>query len=345
MRVAILGAGIAGLSVAHFVRREAARRTLPLDLTVYEAGPRAGGRIRTQEDAGYRVEWAANGIQGLDGAASKLADELGLASEKVVARPEAARRYILKGGRLHLLPLSPPALIGFGALSARGKLRLVAEPFFARRSPADETVHDFAARHMGEEAASTLIGTVVRGVFAGDARRLSLDASFPIMRDMERKHRSLVVAMIRGKRSPGGRTLWRLRGGIESLVRALAAEVPVAIASGALREEIEAILSAGGLREPFHAIVGARDVRQGKPHPEPYLTAARRLAERAPGLRPEDCVVFEDSMPGIAAARAAGMKVVAVTNSYPAAKLGAAHRVVDTLAGLDATSLRALFAA
>ena len=133
--------------------------------------------------------------------------------------------------------------------------------------------------------------------------------------------------------------------GAADLVRGLAALVPVAIASGALREEIEAILTAGGLRDPFHAIVGARDVRQGKPHPEPYLTAARRLAERAPGLRPEDCVVFEDSMPGIAAARAAGMKVVAVTNSYPAAKLGAAHRVVETLAGLDATSLRALFAA
>jgi beta-phosphoglucomutase-like phosphatase (HAD superfamily) len=132
--------------------------------------------------------------------------------------------------------------------------------------------------------------------------------------------------------------------GVPALVRELAAEVPVAIASGALREEIEAILVAGGLRDAFHTIVGAHEVRQGKPHPEPYLTAAARLAERAPGLRPEDCVVFEDSMPGIAAARAAGMKVVAVTNSYPAAKLGAAHRVVDTLAGIDSASLRALFA-
>jgi beta-phosphoglucomutase len=86
-------------------------------------------------------------------------------------------------------------------------------------------------------------------------------------------------------------------------------------------------------------------VSQGKPHPEPYLTAAKHLAALSPGLRPEDCVAFEDSMPGIAAARAAGMKVVAVTNSYPAAKLGAAHRVVATLAGIDSASLRSLFAA
>jgi oxygen-dependent protoporphyrinogen oxidase len=87
MKVAILGAGIAGLATAHFIRREAARRSLPLELLVYEAGTRAGGRIRTQEDQGYRVEWAANGIQGTESAASRLADALGLRAEKVVASP------------------------------------------------------------------------------------------------------------------------------------------------------------------------------------------------------------------------------------------------------------------
>jgi beta-phosphoglucomutase-like phosphatase (HAD superfamily) len=133
--------------------------------------------------------------------------------------------------------------------------------------------------------------------------------------------------------------------GVPELVRRLASEVPLAIASGARREEIEAILQAGGLRDPFRAIVGADDVARGKPDPEPYLTAAERLRPHAPGLRAEDCVAFEDSVPGILAARTAGMKVVAVTNSYPAEKLGAAHRVVPTLEGLDGPSLRSLFAA
>jgi beta-phosphoglucomutase-like phosphatase (HAD superfamily) len=86
-------------------------------------------------------------------------------------------------------------------------------------------------------------------------------------------------------------------------------------------------------------------VSQGKPHPEPYLTAMARLEPRAPRLRPEECLVFEDSMPGIAAARAAGMTVVGVTNSYPAAKLSAAHRVVESLEGLAPDDLRALVAA
>ncbi len=128
--------------------------------------------------------------------------------------------------------------------------------------------------------------------------------------------------------------------GARELVRALAREVPVGIASGALRAEIEAILGPGGLLDAFSAIVGAEDVRQGKPHPEPYLTAMARLDG---GLRPGDCLVFEDSMPGVAAARAAGMKVVAVTNSYPAARLMAADRVVESLAGLDPSALRGLF--
>lgn len=122
--------------------------------------------------------------------------------------------------------------------------------------------------------------------------------------------------------------------GARELVLALAGRVPVGIASGARRAEIEAILAAAGLREAFAAVVGAEDVRQGKPHPEPYLTAMARLEPRAPGLRAAECVVFEDSVAGVAAARAAGMKVVAVTSSHPASRLTAAHKVVDSLAEL-----------
>jgi HAD superfamily hydrolase (TIGR01509 family) len=133
--------------------------------------------------------------------------------------------------------------------------------------------------------------------------------------------------------------------GARELVRALAGEMPLAIASGARHTEIEQILLAGGLRDAFTAVVGAEDAPRTKPDPAPYLEAARLLSARAPGLRPEDCVAFEDSGPGIAAARTAGMRVVAVTHSYPAEKLRAAHRVVESLVGLDRDGLLELFAA
>jgi HAD superfamily hydrolase (TIGR01509 family) len=127
--------------------------------------------------------------------------------------------------------------------------------------------------------------------------------------------------------------------GVRELVRSLSREMPLAIASGARHEEIEAILAAGGLRDAFTAIVGAEDVSRGKPDPEPYAAAMARIAPRAPGLTPAECVAFEDSLPGILAARAAGMKVVAVTNSYPAAKLGVADHVLESLQGLDGRGL------
>ena len=131
--------------------------------------------------------------------------------------------------------------------------------------------------------------------------------------------------------------------GARELVRALAACMPLAIASGARREEIEAILAGIGLRDAFEAVVGAEDAARTKPDPAPYLEAARQLGARVSGLAPQQCVAFEDSVPGLVAALGAGMKVVGVAHSYPAEKLRSAHRVVDALTALEPDSLEALF--
>jgi beta-phosphoglucomutase len=132
--------------------------------------------------------------------------------------------------------------------------------------------------------------------------------------------------------------------GARDLVDALAREVPLAIASGARRSEIEEILAAAGLRERFAAVVGAEDVTHRKPSPEPYLNAYGQLAAGTPGLRPGQCLVIEDSVPGIAAGLAAGMKVLGVAHTFGPAKLSAAHRVVGSLSGLSPADLRATFA-
>ncbi len=133
--------------------------------------------------------------------------------------------------------------------------------------------------------------------------------------------------------------------GARELVRELAGALPLAIASGALRGEIEAILAAGGLRDAFSAVVGADDVERTKPDPMPFLAARDRLAAvRAAGLTSRECVAFEDSVGGVTSARAAGMSVVAVTNSCPAPKLGLAQRVVDSLERVTLADLHALAA-
>jgi beta-phosphoglucomutase len=114
--------------------------------------------------------------------------------------------------------------------------------------------------------------------------------------------------------------------GVAACFERLAPTFPLAIASGSFREEIEHILDGAGLRHHFQAIVGAADAARSKPHPAPYLEAARRL-----GVHPSTCVAIEDSMWGLDSARGAGMQTIAVTNSYPADQL-TADRIVS---GLD----------
>jgi HAD superfamily hydrolase (TIGR01509 family) len=140
-----------------------------------------------------------------------------------------------------------------------------------------------------------------------------------------------------------------LKGGIpffpgaRELVRSLRQEeVPLGIASGARCSEIVDLLEAGGLRDAFAAVVGADNVERTKPHPDPYLEALRRLQPVAPGLEAADCVALEDTPPGIAAARAAGMIVVGVAHTYDATVLASAHHVLRSLRRVDAAALRAL---
>jgi len=118
---------------------------------------------------------------------------------------------------------------------------------------------------------------------------------------------------------------------VRCVERLAAANVRLAIASGAFAEEIDSILHAAGLRRHFSTIVGAGDYARGKPHPEPYLEAARRL-----DVRPADAVAIEDSQWGLDAARHAGCATIAVTNTYPRTSL-IADQVVDSLdeVGLD----------
>jgi len=131
--------------------------------------------------------------------------------------------------------------------------------------------------------------------------------------------------------------------GAPAFIRAAAAEVPVAIASGALRHEIVQILESAALDELFAAIVASGDTPASKPSPAPYLLAFERLQERAKRkLDPRRCVAIEDSLWGLESARQAGLRCVGVTTSYTAVELPGAELIVEGLHALTLPMLDAL---
>jgi beta-phosphoglucomutase len=129
--------------------------------------------------------------------------------------------------------------------------------------------------------------------------------------------------------------------GADQAIRRLAASMPLAIASGALRAEILRILNRAGLAQCFGAIVAAEDSPASKPAPDPYLRAVDLLsAAIGQPLVPSQCVAVEDSHWGLESARAAGLRTIAVTHTYPASALGAADLLIDHLDRLTVADLR-----
>jgi beta-phosphoglucomutase len=129
--------------------------------------------------------------------------------------------------------------------------------------------------------------------------------------------------------------------GLEALIRQLeAADIPMAVASSAMRPNIEFVVDALAFRPFFRCMVSGDDVRFPKPHPEIYLKAAEQL-----GVNPAGCVAFEDSFPGIGAVKAAGMKCVAIASTFPLQDLHAcADLAVPSFEDLSLDKLQQLFA-
>lgn len=166
----------------------------------------------------------------------------------------------------------------------------------------DEVRQDYAVAHgrawtLDDRAA--VMGANSRQWSATMASRLDLPFAPPeieraIVDEMVRRYRDLPPPLI--------------PGAVET-VRRLAGTVPLAVASSAHPAVIEAALAATGLADAFDVVVSSDEVEHGKPEPDVYLEAARRL-----GVDPAGCVVVEDSLNGVLAARRAGMVAVLVPN-------------------------------
>lgn len=226
-RVAVVGGGLSGLTLAHALMRRATPGS-PIQVSVFERDPRAGGLLHTERAGDFLCEHGPNGFLDRAPATMTLVEALGLTSRLQQSHDHARRRFIYRGGRLRAVPGGPLGLLTSGVLSLPGALRLASEPLVRRpAAPVDESIHAFAARRFGDEAASVLADAMVSGIFGGDARQLSMRACFPAVARMEAEHGSVVRALLARPGSTGDRRrqglgrLTSFKHGMAELVDAL----------------------------------------------------------------------------------------------------------------------------
>ena len=226
--VLVIGAGISGLTAA-FALRESGLR-----VEVIDVADRAGGVIGTRFEAGYLYERGPNSILDTSPLINRLLEKLGLLEERIEMNPAAAKRYVVRHGRLVPLPMSPPAFLATRLFSLRAKLRLAREPFVGRAAAdAEESVTQFVTRRLGRELLDYAIEPFVAGIYAGNPDELSVSAAFPKLHALEQRYGSLIKGQIAGARERAARKeqakntakSFSFRSGMQSLTDALAAAV------------------------------------------------------------------------------------------------------------------------
>lgn len=250
--IVVVGAGISGLAAARAAADVAKREGAALEVVVCEREPVVGGKATTVASGGsWLVEEGPTGFLDAEPALDRLVDAAGLT--KLPADKAAAHRFIVRGGVMREVHANPLRFAGSGLLSLAGMIRIGFEPVIAKKSDArDESIWEFGARRLGRQAADRLIAPMVLGVFAGDAKRLSLAASFPKMAAMESEHGSLVRAMVAKQRAaraggaaaggPAGPAGWltSFAPGLQTLPRALAATEGLSVRTGVRVSGLEA---------------------------------------------------------------------------------------------------------
>ncbi len=128
-----------------------------------------------------------------------------------------------------------------------------------------------------------------------------------------------------------------LPGAVELMKSLEVHSFSVALASSAPVENIQLVIRGLGIENSFQAIVSGREVKEGKPSPQCFLLAAKKL-----GVEPKNCIVIEDAVAGVAAAKKAGMHCIAVTNTHPSESLSEADLIVSTLETVSVPDLERL---
>jgi oxygen-dependent protoporphyrinogen oxidase len=193
--VAIIGAGITGLTAGFYLQRKG------IPVTVYESSGRAGGVIQSIHKDGYLVEAGPNTILETSPKIAQLIRDAGLESRKLNPNPSAEARYVVRYKRPIAMPGSPLGFFTTNLFSVKAKFAVLREPFVpARRDSKEESVAEFVIRRLGNEFLDQAIDALVAGVYAGDPRKLSVTQAFPKLAQLEAKYGSLIKGQILGAR-------------------------------------------------------------------------------------------------------------------------------------------------
>src|SRR5690606_10666774 len=179
-KIVILGAGITGLTTAYLLNKEG------FDVTVLEKKNEVGGSMESVWIDGCLFDRGPNSGLETTPLLAKLVDELNLKDELLYGSREANKRYILRGSKLHPLPMSPMAFFKTDLFSLKAKLRIFAEPFVGRSKDGYyQSIAEFVTRRLGGEFLDYVINPFVAGVYAGDPKQLSVKSAFPKLYALE----------------------------------------------------------------------------------------------------------------------------------------------------------------
>ncbi len=192
-----MGGGISGLVAAHDLQ------SAGVSVVIVEKSDRLGGVVLTEEAGGFLVEGGPDSFVVSKHSVVLLAEQLGLSGSLISTRPENRGAYVWWGDRLHALPdgllLMAPSrlrpLFESTLLSWRGKARVLADLVLPRGpSREDESLESFVVRRLGREILDRIAEPLIAGIHAAEPANMSLRASFPRFLEMERRHRSLILA-------------------------------------------------------------------------------------------------------------------------------------------------------
>jgi oxygen-dependent protoporphyrinogen oxidase len=188
--IAVIGAGITGLTAAHRLEQAG------FDVVLFEASERPGGQISSSRKDDFLIDGGPHTLLAR-GRVPGFINGLGLKERVVEADPKAKKRFIVRYAEPHPLPTDPMSFLRTPILSPLAKLRLVAEPFISAENVSemnreDESLANFIRRRLGPEALEFLVDPMVAGTFAGDATRLSASRAFPKLHALAQEHGSLL---------------------------------------------------------------------------------------------------------------------------------------------------------